>query len=199
MRCASTTNGRHEPVARRPLLSTALWFPAPLCALRPCRRPGRSCGRDDFTPDHHAMPFAMALDALDASIQPGAVTLLAGYRYFFIHGSSFAPATPKPHLPIALNVGLGLLERVGGTVILKARRPFALTRSEIVCCDPWPLAHGGYQLSSGESETEPTMSYSAQMGHRKLLPSNVSGVMSSAAAFSQTGQFICELSRQRSS
>jgi hypothetical protein len=31
------------------------------------------------------MPFAMALDALDASIQPGAVTLLAGYRYFFIH------------------------------------------------------------------------------------------------------------------
>ena len=38
------------------------------------------------------MTSAMALDALNPGVQPSAVALLAGYRYFFIHGSSFSPA-----------------------------------------------------------------------------------------------------------
>ena len=54
-------------------------------ALRPHRRPASSRRGSHFSADHHAMTSAMALDALNPSVQPSAVTLLAGYRYSFIH------------------------------------------------------------------------------------------------------------------
>ena len=142
---------------RRVLVSTARRFPAPLSALRPCGRPAGPCRGDHFTADHNAMPFAVALDAFDTGIQPSAVTLLAGDRYFFMHGSSFSPASS--HI-----------------AQMRSTSAFAASRVSALPCitkpgGPRPMSKYQGQRGSADRERERLLDDVSDAGHRTSLRS----------------------------
>ena len=55
------------------LASPVLWFP------------GSFARRRRLATDQQAIPLAFAFSALNPGFQPGAVTVLARYRHFFVH------------------------------------------------------------------------------------------------------------------
>ena len=74
------------------------------------------------------MPSAVALDAFDTGIQPSAVTLLAGDRYFFSHGSSFQPRRISHIAQLRSTPALGVLPLLASTALVTVRAEAPLSR-----------------------------------------------------------------------